>query len=367
MAAPSRSRSALVAGAIALALVVAALAGGEPGSDGPPLDPRSDGPLGASALVSLLRTFDAEVDLSAGLPGAADDVALLLQDRLDGDQATAVLDWVRAGGRLIVTDPSSRFVPVANPLPLDEALTAGPLERGTCTIPALADIDAVDGGAALRYETAGADGTCLGTSSEAFVVTLQLGDGSVTGVGGAAFLTNDRLGSLDNAVLAVALLAPERGTAVRVVDAPLPAGGGDDTLADLVPDNVRRLLLQLAVAFVLYALWRAIRLGRPVAETQPVEIAGSELVRATGRLLARGRSPGPAAEVLRQGLRRRLRPRLGVADQAPDEALVEIVARRTGLDPDTVEAALGDRPVTTDDELVAVARAVSSVHQEVLR
>lgn len=367
MAPPSRSRSALVVGAIALALVLAALAGGDPGSDGPPLDPRSDGPLGASALVSLLRAFDAEVDLSVGLPSGSDDVALLLQDRLDDDQAADVLVWVRAGGHLVVTDPGSLFLPPSLPTGVADALDPAPLQRGVCSIDALADVESVAGGTAARYETGGADGSCLGSRDFAFVVTRGEGLGTVTGVGGGAFLTNDVLATRDNAVLAVSLLAPQPGTSVRVIDAPLPAGGGDKTLGDLVPDNVRRLLLQLAVAFVLYALWRAIRLGRPVPETQPVEVAGSELVRATGRLLGRGRAPGPAADALRQGLRRRLRPRLGVAAESPAATLAEVVVARTGLDVEVVEAALGERPVTTDDELVAVARAVASVHQEVLR
>jgi hypothetical protein len=367
MAPPSRWRSALVAGAIALALVVAALAGGDPGSDGPPLDPRSDGPLGTSALVTLLQAFGADVDLSVGLPSAADDVALLLQDRLDDDQFDDVLAWVRAGGHLVVTDPGSLLLPPALPMGFADALDPAPLERGVCSIDALADVGSVAGGTAVRYETGGADGSCLGSRDFAFVITRAEGSGFVTGVGGAAFLTNDVLATRDNAVLAVALLAPERATSVRVVDAPLPAGGGDETLGDLVPDNVRRLLLQLAVAFVAYALWRAIRLGRPVPETQPVEVAGSELVRATGRLLGRGRAPGPAAEALRQGLRRRLRPRLGIAVEAPPSALAEVVVARSGLEPEVVEAALGEGPVTTDGELVAVARAVASVHQEVLR
>ncbi len=364
--ATSRTRGALVAGAIAAALVVAALAGGAPGNDGPPLDPRSDGPLGTSALVSLLTELDADVDLAPGLPDADDDVALLLDDTLDDDQVAEVLDWVRAGGRLVVTDPSSFLLPPTFPLGLGDTLDTGPIPRGVCTIDALGDVDEVAGGAPVRYGTEGTDGSCLGTRDFAFVVERGDGAGSVTGVGGAAFLTNDLLATRDNAVLAVALLAPEPGTTVRVVDAPLPAGGGDKTLADLVPDGVRRLLVQLAVAFVLYALWRAIRLGRPVREAQPVEVAGSELVRATGRLLGRGRAPGPAADALRRGLRRRLRSRLGIPAEAPPRAFVDAVVARTGLAPEVVEAALDDRPVTTDDELVAVARAVSSVHQEVL-
>jgi hypothetical protein len=130
---------------------------------------------------------------------------------------------------------------------------------------------------------------------------------------------------------------------------------------------VKRALLQLAVAFVLYALWRAVRLGRPVREDQPVEVAGSELVAAVGRLLERTHAPGAAAETLRAELRRALRARLGVPPSADVHQLAAVVAARSGADVDRVLAAIDDRPVTTDAELVTVARAVSSIHQEVLR
>ena len=118
---------------------------------------------------------------------------------------------------------------------------------------------------------------------------------------------------------------------------------------------------------MLYALWRSIRLGRPVAEDQPVEVASSELVAAIGRLLGRTRAPGAAADTLRVELRRALRTRLGVPPDADARMLADIVAARTSIDVDRVLEAVDERPVTTDAELAAVARAVASIHQEVLR
>jgi hypothetical protein len=359
-------RGVVVAGCIGLALLVAALAGGRPGREGPPLDPRSDGPLGTSALVSLLRGLGADVDLSVGLPGAADDVALMLSDRLDEGQVDEVLAWVEGGGRLIVTDPGSRFSPPVVDPGLDVFVT-GPVERGDCTIDALDGVDSVEAGSAARYEVADADERCLADDDGAFVVTRSVGAGSVVAVGGAAVLTNDLLDDRDNAVLAAGLLAPEPRTTVRFVDPPVPAGGGQKSLSELVPPGVRRGLIQLGVAFVLYALWRAVRLGRPVREEQPVRIAGSELVGAVGRLLSRARSPQAAAEMLRDRLRRTLRTRVGVPSSAPDEVLAAAVARRTGTDPARVLDAVEGRPVTDDDGLVAAARSVSSISSEVLR
>jgi hypothetical protein len=361
MAAPSRG--VVVTGVVGAALLGVVLLGGSP-ADGPPLDPRSDGPLGTSALVSLLEGLGADVELSAGLPGAEDDVALVLSDRLDEDQTEEVLSWVRRGGTLVVTDPASSFTPDAiGGTPADDE----DLGRGICTIDALRGVDRIDGGAAFLYSAASARSGCFGSLDFAFVVASEEGKGDIVAVGGAAFATNDRLGREDNAALAAALLAPTTRTSVRIVDAPLPAGGGEKTLGDLVSDGVRRGGLQLAIAFLLYATWRAVRLGRVVPEGQPVDIAGSELVGAAGRVLERGRAAGGAAEVLRDRLRRALRARYGVGPTRPASDLVEVVAARTGIDRDRLMTAVGGRSVTSDDELVAVADAVATVHQEVLR
>jgi hypothetical protein len=357
------SGGAVVVGCVGAGLLAVALLGGRP-DDGTPLDPRSDGPLGTSALVSLLEDLGADVELSVGLPDEGDDVALLLADHLDEEQTDAVLAWVRGGGTLVVTDPGSSLAPAMS-LPGD-ALETEDLTRGICTIAALDGVQTVDGGAAFRYDTGLSRSSCFGSRDFAFVVVSTEGSGQVVAVGGAAFATNERLDEVDNAVLAAGLLAPRGGLTVRFVEAPLPAGGGDKTLYELVSDGVRRAGLQLGMAFVVYALWRSIRLGRPVREPQAVEIAGSELVAATGRLLERGRAPGASAEVLREGLRRDVRARLGVAGDIPPAALAEVIAERSGVDPAEALAAVGDHVVSTDDELVAVARAVASVHREVL-
>jgi Domain of unknown function (DUF4350) len=357
------SRGTLVTGAIGVGLLGILLLQGSP-EDGPPLDPRSDAPDGTSALVALLEALGTDVELSVGLPDAEDDVALVLVDRLDDDQREQVLDWAGAGGTLVVTDPESSLTPpVFGVPPVDDSA----LGRGICTIDSLDGVEEVDGGFAQRYDTGGSHSSCLGSLDFAFVSARSEGAGDVVSVGGADFATNQRLDHDDNAVLAAALLAPRRGTSVRFVDAPLPAGGGDKALGDLVSDGVRRLGWQLAIAFLVYAAWRALRLGRPVPETQAVEIAGSELVGAAGRLLERGRSAGAAAEVLRSRLRRGLSARFGVPPGAPPATLAQVVAERSGADAALIEAAVSERPVTSDDELVAVAQAVATVHQEVLR
>lgn len=356
----------MVTVAIGAAVLLATLATGRPGREGPPLDPRSDGFLGTSALVSLLDDLGGDVNLEVGLPSDDDDVALLLQDRLDPEQTIDLEDWVAGGGTLVVTDPGSLLTP---PLARAEIVPGTePVTPGRCSLAALRDIDEVEAGAAVRFEAAGGDDRCFeDEEGGAYVVARELGDGQIVAIGGAAFVTNDLLDEADNAVLAATLLVPEGTENIRFVEAPIPAGGGEKTLTDLVPAGVKRALLQLAIAFALYALWRAIRLGQPVVERQPVDVAGSELVSAIGRLLGRTRGAGAAAETMRGALRRRLRTRLGAPAELSTEALAELTAARTGVDIATARTALSDEPVRTDDELVAVAQAAARINQEVPR
>ncbi|MGV3759919.1 MAG: hypothetical protein ACO1PW_10335 [Actinomycetota bacterium] len=56
-------RGANIALGLAGAALLVALLAGPPRREGPPLDPRSDTPLGTSDLIALLERFDADVDL----------------------------------------------------------------------------------------------------------------------------------------------------------------------------------------------------------------------------------------------------------------------------------------------------------------
>ena len=129
------------------------------------------------------------------------------------------------------------------------------------------------------------------------MIAQPKGDGWVVAAGGAGAFVNDRLDSEDNAALAANILVPTEGTRVAVPRALRipPRGEGDKSLADLVPTGVRLALGQLLVAFVVFALWRARRLGKPVAEVPPVQIAASELVVAVGNLLQKSGKPEAAA------------------------------------------------------------------------
>jgi hypothetical protein len=368
------ARAWLIALVVAGLTVVAVLAIGA-GAGDTPLDPRSDERLGTSAMVALAGELGAEVTIDDRLPdldGAGPDVILLLTDRFDDEQRVVVDDWIDRGGRLVVTDPGSEYTPevVADFQSVDDIAPARTI-AGRCEIDALDDIDVAgiqprNGG--VLYDPGVASQACVEDGlGSAYIVATDRGQGTVVALGGSGMLVNAGLSQGENAPVVDAMLAPEAGTDLLVLEpGALVGGGGRRTLADLVPAGVTRALAQLAIAFSVYALWRARRLGRPVAEPQPVAVAGSELVAAVGNLLDRTRSPAHAGELLRADLRRFLADHLGVPAASPPEVLATVAAERTGVDEATLRWAVGPAPVTDDAGLVALAHTIDHIRREVL-
>ena len=99
----------------------------------------------------------------------------------------------------------------------------------------------------------------------AFVVAYTEGDGQVVAVGGAAFLTNDRLaerGQRGARGRAPRAAAPARPCGSSMRPSPPAAATRRSTTSSRTASSAA--CCSSALAFVVYALWRAIRLGRPV-------------------------------------------------------------------------------------------------------
>jgi hypothetical protein len=343
---------------------VAGGAAGRPATD-VPYDPDGTGPLGAKALVLLTEEFGASVTVT-GAPTDDADVALVLVDDLTDPQRDDLLRWVRSGGRLIVADPASPLTPhvgSSGGVPFGE--TAEPIEAGSCTIDALVDARALLLTSWADYTVPEEASSCFGDGREAFVVAQAIGRGVQVSIGSPDVFTNRRLGDGDNAVLAVDLLAPTDGTTLSWIERDDPEGG-DGSLWSLVSPPVRAAVLQLVVASAFYVAARARRLGRPLREPQPVELAGSELVAAVGHLLHETHDPDRAARILRADLCRSLADRLGLSAHAAPQLVVDAVVARAAVDPETARLAVLDTPVPTEEALLRVTRAIESIRQEVL-
>ncbi len=121
------------------------------------------------------------------------------------------------------------------------------------------------------------------------------------------------------------------------------------------------------MAFGVLVLWRSRRLGRPVLEPQPVQLAGSELVVAVGELLQRAKGREQAASVLRDDLRRWLAERLGLPPATSAEVVAEAASASgsSDLTADEVLAVLAGARPADEDGLVALAHSVESVRDRV--
>lgn len=348
-------RSLWVFGLLAV-VVLGAYLGAARRTTGPPLDPSSSSPDGAKAVVELVRRLGGTIEVVDGVPGPEVDVVLLLEDRLSRAEADRLSAWVRAGGVVVVADPVSLLTPPVASAVVDEV-------GGPCRAPGLAEVEVLDVGVSSTYEVPPGAVGCFGPSdASSFLVSRPEGEGAVVSLGGPDVLTNELLGEADNAVLAATLLTGE-GRRTAFVRPALP-GGGERGLVDLVDTPVRAALAQLLVAFLVVVAWRARRLGRPIEEPQPVSVAGSELTRAVGRLLASNRRPDRAAALLRDRARRELSGPLGLPLDATVDAVVATVAARTTLSADDVHRAVAG-PVRSDDELVETATLLVRIREEI--
>src|SRR5579871_2422384 len=328
------------------------------GSQGGVLDPNGTGPQGAKALVLLLRQYGAQVTLDAGTPAQDVDVALVLSDHLDGRRRQAVADWARRGGTLVVADPTSPLQ-VGAATPLSNGLSSSSLHpTGPCALPGLADVQQLSIGPSLllRVPPGTRATTCYGyTLSDGEHASFLVQEGSVVGLGGAGVWTNQRLDQDDNAALAIGLLAPADGRRVDVLVASA-VGGGSRSLLDLLSPRLKWALGMLVVAFGALVWWRGRRFGRPITESGPVQLAGSEIVVAVGELMARAGNRDAAAHQLRAATRARLGAALGIGPGGP----VDAIAARSGVPADL----LADAPVGDDAALVRLAQSLAAIAPE---
>ncbi len=346
-------------------------------------DPRSGAGSGTRALVLLLERQGATVDVVRAAPEpGSDDRVLVLEDRLNDDQRADLLAFVADGGVVVMADPESTLAfdeittaPVIGSLPpsatndVDEQVNVA---LGECQVRALQHLRGVFVLSGLRFRLP-VDGNsgCFANESGAFVAAHQRGQGVIVQLGDNEMFTNSLLRYADNGPLATALLAPTDSSRVSILmgeDAAKSVadiGSGERTLSDLVRPGVWMALLQLALAFVVFAVARAIRPGRPVREPDQVPIAGSELVVATGNLMQRAHHAQRAGWLLRGNAYRELCRRMHLPATTSIPALDAAVSARTSLAPGHVAAVL-EREVHDNDGLVRLSAHLQDIRDATL-
>ncbi len=316
----------------------------------------------------------AAVRRAAGRGGGARPVTLVITSPglISGDRAAALR---RSGADLVLVEPGRRALTALAPavsfasrggpgsarsLPprcaLPAARLAGPAQAGGITYRA-------PPGASSCYPVPGAPGYS--------VITYTAGGRHITVLGSGVPLTNGALAAQGNAALALNLLRAHRDIVwlvpqpARPLPAPAPAGSGQQHGPSLIPWEAVLVVIQLAIAVALIAVWRARRLGPLIAERLPVVVRASETVEGHGRLYQARRARGRAATALRGELLDCVLPALGLAGTHPQQAVSDALAARTTFSTQEIAAiAFGPAP-GTDDDLVRLARSLDELDREV--
>lgn len=352
---------------IAIAVVAALTALLVPTRVGGSMDPEATSPMGARALVTLLRDQGVDVVVAHTAEQARDaarsDSALLVAQTpfLNDPQQWDTL--AQAPGDRIIVEPGART---------REALAPGVRVTHTALFATEPDCDLrearrageADLGSPDSYKAV-SDDIALTRCYGGAVVRYRDGDRTITVVGSADFMTNAGLLQQGNAALAMNLA----GTRPRLIwYAPQRAEGANPsgaTITDLIPQRVNWIVWQLCLTVGLVALWRGRRLGPLVAERLPVVVRASETVEGRGRLYRSRRARDRAAEALRTATVQRLTPRLGLAANTEPGTLSRAIAARGAGDPDTLRHLLFGPPPATDADLVALAHALDDMERQV--
>lgn len=324
------------------------------------LDPRSYAPDGARAAATLLSGRGVQVQVVGDLPALQAAVQGAAGTVLVPEPADLTDDELGQLGRLrapVVVVGAGAAQLGALGVPVSAEAVDVVVRRPACELAAAtAAGTALTGGEAYLAEPGIDSVGCYATGGQATVLTLP-GRG-LTLVGAPDPLTNDRLGQDGNAALTLGLLGGARRVLWLLPDPGRALPSGQRSVRDLLPAGVLLGALQLVVAVVLLALWRARRLGRVVAEPLPVVVRAAEAVEARGRLYRAAGARGTAAGALRAGARDRLARRLGLPPEPDRTALVVTLAERLGRDPQEVDALLYGAPPADDAALVRLAGAL---------
>ncbi|MDQ0698254.1 MULTISPECIES: DUF4350 domain-containing protein [unclassified Streptomyces] len=386
--------------AVVLILVVAGItfAVVRSGTNHGQLDPRSADPKGSRAVAELLKARGISVTVATTLDEATaatgPDTTLLVAgpNLLTRSQQLRLDETASASaGRTLLIAPgpaaTTRLAPGVRAEPHHVVSALSP----SCELPAARLAGTADMGGIRYTPQAPTAITCYPTAGRPSLVVLPTGAGGDTVLLGAPdLLHNERLDKQGNASLALQLLGSRPHlvwylpsltdpSATTDDDSPgdeneeQPEGGARDDAADessfldLVPSGWLWGTLQLTIAAVLAALWRARRLGPLVTERLPVAIRASESAEGRSLLYRKANARDRAADALRAATRTRIAPLTGVPARdahTPDVLLAAVSARITTPDHDVSTLLFGTAP-PTDAALVLLADQLDALEREV--
>ena len=239
--------------------------------------------------------------------------------------------------------------------PLRAAILAGPADLG---------------GPGLHVTPAANVTQCYPVGGLPTLVQIRSGGRLVTLLSSGAPLSNAYLARDGNAALAINLLSARGPVVWLVPQVVVPASGatsGSRPFIDQVPLAAWLVAIELGVALLLAALWRARRLGPLVTERLPVVVRASETVEGHARLYRSRRARDRVAATLRQAAVTRLAPAIGLPPNAEPPAVTAALAARSTRGPAEIDTLLYGPPPGSDAELVTLASELDALEGEVRR
>ncbi|MDQ1474813.1 MAG: hypothetical protein QOE62_42 [Actinomycetota bacterium] len=312
-------------------------------------------PEGLAAYGTLLAHYGHRVQSQRGAIGPntlpSDATAIVLEPTgLTDDDASALLQFVAAGGRLVIGGSSPFYLDQLRDTPPRWEIAGAQSWRQID--PAFARVREIDGAGIGSWSTPGSGHPLVGVGSFALLTREPVGRGEIYFLADASPLENAYLDTGDNAAFALALA----GDAGRPVAFPEGLHGyGASRGWSAIPGRWKVALALVAIGAVAFAWSCARRFGPPDQQSRELPPARAEYVRALSVSLERTRDRTGALAPAQRWARARLTARAGLGSVADDEAIVA-AARSFGCTAEEVNALVA--PVSDDAGVLALGRAI---------
>lgn len=379
----TRTRGLLLALVIVVAagIAIAALRSGDQHGR---LDPRSADRYGSRAVAELLKDRGVStrvvttLDEATTAVGADTTLLVVAPDLLTGHQQERLSTaTASSGGRTVLLGAGPASVDTLAPGVATDSPAPVSARTPQCSLPAARSAGNADlGGERYASEVPGAD-SCYPSDGLPTLLRIDApNSGDTVLLGSPDILYNDRLDKHGNASLALQLLGsrtqliwylPSVSDGSAAEDGTSGQGEEDSSFLDLIPSGWLWGTLQLTLAAVLAAIWRAHRLGPLVTERLPVAIRASESTEGRARLYRKADARDRAASSLRSATRTRLAPLLGVPPvdaHSPEVLLPAVSAHLHTSDRDLKALLFGPAPAN-DTALIRLADQLDALDREV--
>jgi hypothetical protein len=317
---------------------------------------------GLAAYASLLSQYGHDVSVQRGsLAHSQLDPATTLvvvdPTEITTDDEAALLEFVAAGGRLIIGGDAPYYVRNLrdNP-PKWQASGVGVWNQ---IDPSLGNLHAIGAQGTGSWTSTGSGRAVVGGPAESLVIVDHVGEGAIYMLADATPLTNQYVGNNDNAAFALALAGTDHTGAPRpVVFAEGPHGYGQTTGIAAIPSQWKAALFILLLAIIVFVWSRARRFGPPDRAARDLPPPRAEYVRALSTTLERTRDRVGALTPAQHWVREEIARKAALRPNASDEEIAK-AARSFGARDDEVAALLS--PPVNDQEALALGRLIARI------